>query len=62
MQKRPTLSDIFPLPNETKQLQIFLGNWTVEGILKFVGRSFAVNGVAMFSEVAAGWGNLSQPS
>jgi len=58
MQSHPTLSDVFPLPNETKRLRVFLGNWGVEGAVNFMERSFTLKGSATFSEAAAGWGIL----
>jgi len=59
MQNRPTLADIFPLPVEAKRLDVFLGNWNVEGTLTFMGKPFGVKGIAKFSSVAKGWGVLA---
>jgi hypothetical protein len=59
MQKRPTLSDLFPLPAESKRLQVFLGSWEVEGTLTFMKRTYSVKGMVKFSSAAAGWGVLA---
>jgi hypothetical protein len=59
MQKRPTLSDLFPLPAESKRLQVFLGSWEVEGTLTFMNRTYSVKGMVKFSSAAAGWGVLA---
>jgi len=59
MQKPPTFSDIFPLPTETSRLNIFLGDWIVEGNLVYMGRLFKAKGMAKFSLAAAGWGVLA---
>jgi len=59
MQKPPTLSDIFPLPTETSRLNVFLGDWIVEGNLVYMGRLFKAKGIAKFSLAAAGWGVLA---
>ena len=53
------LIDIFPLPVEAKRLDVFLGNWNVEGTLTFMGKPFGVKGIAKFSSVAKGWGVLA---
>jgi hypothetical protein len=55
----PKLSDIFPLPNEAKRLQFFLGDWNAEGSLTFQGRPFKVKGLWKFTSAAAGWGILN---
>ena len=59
MQKPPTFSDIFPLTTETSRLNIFLGDWIVEGNLVYMGRLFKAKGMAKFSPAAAGWGVLA---
>jgi len=58
---KPKLSDIFPLPNEAKRLQYFVGDWNAEGSLTFQGRAFKVKGSWKFSSAAAGWGILNEP-
>ncbi len=55
MDKNPTLSELFPLPEEAKKLKIFLGDWKVEGELTMEGNSFNAKGSCKF-ESAAGWG------
>ena len=58
MQKPPTLSDIFPLPVESKRLSAFLGDWVVEGNLVYLGQLFKVQGTAKFTFAASDWGVL----
>lgn len=53
------LSAIFPLPNEARRLQFFLGDWNAEGSLTFQGRPFKVSGSWKFTSAAAGWGILN---
>jgi len=59
MQHPSTVANIFSLPVEAKRLNVFLGNWNVEGTLTFMGKPFGVKGVAKFSSVAKGWGVLA---
>jgi hypothetical protein len=54
-----TLSDVFPVPAESKRLRVFLGNWNAEGTLTFMNKKFNLKGVANFSSIAAGWGVLA---
>lgn len=56
MEKGPTLSEMFPLPNEAKRLQLFIGDWKVEGTLAFEGEPHKVKGSWKFESGAAGWG------
>ncbi|HUK84648.1 MAG TPA: DUF1579 family protein [Candidatus Acidoferrum sp.] len=57
--KKPAFTDIFPLPDQVKTLQVFIGNWDLEGTLIFRGKTFKVKGLGKFTSVAAGWGILS---
>jgi hypothetical protein len=59
MQHSTRLSDIFPLPVESSRLNIFIGDWLVEGNLVYMGRPFKAKGTAKFSLAAAGWGILA---
>jgi hypothetical protein len=59
MQNRPTLPDIFPLPDEAKRLNVFLGTWRVEGNLNFTGKPLELKGYARFSSTAARWAVLA---
>jgi hypothetical protein len=46
MENNPKSSDVFPLSAETKRLQVFLGDWTVEGTLTFEGEPLKVKGLS----------------
>ncbi|MCP8315519.1 MAG: DUF1579 family protein [archaeon] len=62
MKNDPTLSDMFPLPDEAKKLQIFVGDWKVKGTMTIEGETKKVKGVWKVVSVAAGWGVLGQLS
>ena len=51
-----SLSNLFPLPDEAKTLDVFLGNWDVEGSLTYHSRRFGLKGTSVFSPAAGGWG------
>jgi hypothetical protein len=59
MQKNPTLSELFPLPESAKRLSVFVGNWRVEGTLTFGGNPLNVTGAWVISSAAAGWGVIN---
>lgn len=59
MEKFPTLKELFPLPREAAKLQIFVGDWKVEGTLTFEGKPLKVKGVWNFTSVADGWGVMN---
>jgi hypothetical protein len=52
----PSLQD--PLDEQTKKLQIFIGNWDVEGKVNFVGKSIKVKGSWKITSTLVGWGGL----
>ena len=54
------LEDVFPVPDETKKLLVFLGNWSGEGTLTYLARTFRLKGSAKFTPVASGWGVQSE--
>lgn len=60
MEEKPTLTSLFPLPPEAQKLQVFVGDWRVEGTLTVEGESKKVNGVWNFESAAAGWGVLGR--
>ncbi len=52
----PTLSELFPIPEEAKDLGVFLGDWNVEGTMTSEGNPLKVAGKWRFDRAAAGWG------
>ncbi|MGB9939848.1 hypothetical protein [Methanosarcina sp.] len=52
----PTISEMYPIPPEVKKLHVFLGDWSVEGIIKTGGSVMKLEGKWDFSKAAGGWG------
>ena len=59
MEKNPSLNELFPLPDGARRLQVFVGDWKVEGTLTFEGKPLKVKGTWKISSAAAGWGVLN---
>jgi len=59
MAENPKLADVFPLPEEAKKLQFFVGDWNVAGTMTFEGKTFRVGGYWKFTSIAAGWGVMN---
>jgi hypothetical protein len=60
MEKNPTLNEMFPLPSEASNLQVFVGDWSGEGTLTLEGKRLKVKGSWKFTSAAAGWGVLNE--
>ena len=52
----PSLQD--PVHEQAKKLQIFIGDWDVEGEVNFSGKSIKVNGRWKIASTPVGWGGL----
>jgi hypothetical protein len=52
----PAISEMFPIPGEAKRLEVFLGDWIVEGIITMEGNPVKVSGKWKFDKAAGGWG------
>lgn len=44
MSYKSKLSNLLPQPDEAKRLQVFVGGWSMEGALAFMGKLFKVKG------------------
>lgn len=55
-QTMPTITELFPIPQEAKKLESFLGNWTIEGNMTVEGSPLKASGIWHFAKAAAGWG------
>jgi len=56
MEQSPTISEVFPIPAEAKRLEVFLGDWDVEGTVTFGGNAMKAKGRWAFRKAAGGWG------
>jgi hypothetical protein len=52
----PTLADLFPIPEDARKLERFIGNWTIEATLTLEGTPLRGNGTWLFERAAGGWG------
>jgi hypothetical protein len=52
----PTLAELFPVAEQARALERFLGRWSVEGTLTVEGNPLRMRGEWLFSPAAAGWG------
>lgn len=53
---QPTLTEIYPVPPESLELNRFAGVWTVDGTVAAEGAEMPIKGVWKFAPAAAGWG------
>jgi hypothetical protein len=51
-----TLAELFPVPDQARQLARFIGAWAVEGTLTVEGNPLKMVGEWIFAPSAAGWG------
>jgi hypothetical protein len=56
----PTFAELFPLPDEARHLDRFLGTWRVQGVLTVDGNDLPMTGAWRFTPAAAGWGIASE--
>jgi hypothetical protein len=56
----PTFANLFPIPDEARRLERFLGTWNVSGALTAEGTVMPMSGQWQFSPAAAGWGVASE--
>jgi len=55
-QTQPTFAEFFPVPDEARRLDRFLGTWRVKGVLTVEGDDLPMTGEWRFTAAAAGWG------
>jgi len=53
MQEIPRLSNLSALPDEARKVQVFVGDWKVEGTLTCQGKPLKVKGAWKATSVAA---------
>jgi hypothetical protein len=55
-QRIDRVAELFPIPEQARTLERFIGEWTVEGTITTEGETGAMSGTWSFTRAAGGWG------